>query len=145
MEVAYESRAAFPLVIPFHALSGMRGSHAQDGAQAVAILLLRRMRSPVLRSGLEMSQSNGHLMIDNALLRKKFIDLRDHNEVTAADIAHRLGWQKMTDGAADITRVHRALGMANDTKIHRTRQSVSEETAKQLCEAMHILPAEVGF
>lgn len=81
----------------------------------------------------------------------------ERSGVSIAEIARRLGWLRNSQGGRpDVTRVRRALGMADHiqqwrcphcgeiARTGRTRaQSIDREIAATIVAAIHIAPMEV--
>lgn len=89
------------------------------------------------------------LYVPVAPLQERFIQLRDRGEITANELALRLGWIRSDTGSPDSTRVRRALGLKEclargGDKHRRAQTNVRYETAVLLAEALHMDPHEAG-
>jgi hypothetical protein len=65
---------------------------------------------------------------------------------TVADIARNVGWLRPA-GGADTSRLLRAVGLEpyRDKKELRWKRTINPAMAKQLAEAMHCDPVDLGF
>lgn len=83
-------------------------------------------------------------------LRERFAYLEERYGITAADIARELGWtrkKRARDGALDVTRVKRALGLVENHDrggCTYVQQYTSYEQAVRLCRALDMDPFEAG-
>jgi len=89
------------------------------------------------------------LYVPNEPLREKFVALQKRGEITAGELATRLGWMRSDTGAPDSTRVRRALGLkeclvrgGESKKV--LQESLRYETAVLFAEALHMDPHEAG-
>lgn len=62
--------------------------------------------------------------------------------LTMSDVAARLGWRK-ANGAPDVTRLGRALGMNPEGGSHR--QHLRSETAAKIVRAIGRAPVDFDF
>lgn len=83
-----------------------------------------------------------------APLREHFIRAYNRDELTARDVAERMGWVRTHDGVPDSTRVMRALGLAQKTSRggspRRYTTVLEYETALRLAKALGMDPHEAG-
>jgi len=76
-------------------------------------------------------------LVSNAALRARFLELRDRDGLTYAELARRAGWLTC-DGSPDRARVMRILG------LERPRQTTSPANAAVLADALGMAPSEAG-
>jgi hypothetical protein len=90
------------------------------------------------------------MKVSNHPLRERFLELRDRGELTASELARRVGWRRSSrDPLPDQSRVMRALGLRACKMSGRDAQCfnkrVSEQNALLLGDALGLTPYEVGL
>lgn len=84
-------------------------------------------------------------------IRDAFLRLASRNEVTAWDLAYRLGWERVSTSSGrrvpDVDRVRQSLGLVKQPSRGQNyvRQSIREQTAVAIVEAMGLDPVDVGL
>lgn len=85
-------------------------------------------------------------MVPNAIFREKFRKLEGLEDLTLAEVAHRIGWvaKDSRNGKVkpDSSRVARTLGIVAESGV--TRTAMSYDNAVLMCRALHVDYYEAG-
>lgn len=94
-------------------------------------------------------KGNGHEYVPIEPLRDRFLRMVENGEISATELASRLGWIRTDTNTPDSTRVRRALGLKTTltrggSTERKVQTQVRYETAVLLAQGLHMDPFEAG-